>query len=526
MSVLVTRLRRAAERKSAGHRLRPRRARQRLSTAKWSFAAATAVAVMPAAARAQVGTDIGRAPTLTIERYPEDWSHLADPAKRTGRWTEQFKYIPLSGDGSMYLTTGGEARSRYEGYGNVNWGSAPDDGYVWHRLMPYADFHAGRVRLFAQPILSAISGVRRAERPVDTTGADMLQGFAEVEMDVAERIFLRMSAGRKLVSLGAGRFIDTRYGPNIPQAFDGLDATLTGPTRQVTALYFRPVDNEPGDFDGRASREKAVWGVYATQWLRENRAIGFDIYYLGLRDRNVVFDQGAGREVAHTIGSRIFGDTGDWHWNLEGALQGGTFAGRRVAAWGVGSEIGHRFLRALMQPDVSLTADVISGDDDPDDRKLGTFNPMFPRGKYFGALSPVGPRNLIHIRPSVTVDPRKDVAVSLSGAAYWRESTRDGIYAISGNLVRSGTASNARFIGKQLELAVAWQATAELNLSVSVSAFDPGRFIHETGPARTATMVGAMAGSSHESVLRFRPARARRPTFESGCRQRGRAFIY
>ncbi len=36
-----------------------------------------------------------------------------------------------------------------------------------------------------------------------------------------------MSAGRKLMSLGAGRFIDTRYGPNVPQAFDGLDAIVT-----------------------------------------------------------------------------------------------------------------------------------------------------------------------------------------------------------------------------------------------------------------------------------------------------------
>ena len=45
-------------------------------------------------AQAQGGTDIGRAPTLTIERYPENWSYLADPAQRTGRWTEPYKYIP------------------------------------------------------------------------------------------------------------------------------------------------------------------------------------------------------------------------------------------------------------------------------------------------------------------------------------------------------------------------------------------------------------------------------------------------
>jgi Alginate export len=468
------------------------RRRRRSLLEKRSIMAA-AVAVMPVAAGAQVTTDIGRAPTLTAERYPEDWSYLEDPALQTGHWTEPFKYIPLSESGSAYLTTGVEVRSRYEGFENVNWGSAPDDSYIWHRVMPYADLHAGKVRFFAQPIISEISGADRAIRPVDETGADMLQAFVETEADISQHTSLRISAGRKLVSLGAGRIIDTRYGPNVPQAFDGVEATLTDQTRQVTALYLRPVDNAPGDFDDRTSRQKAVWGVYATQLSRESAANGVDVYYLGFRDRNAVFDQGAGGTVIHTFGSRIFGDTGVWYWNLEGALQRGTFAGHRVVAWGGGGEAGRRFLRTPLTPEVGLAADFISGDDDPDDPDLETLNPLFPRGKYFGTQSPVGPRNLIHIRTSLTVHPYKDVALSLSGAGYWRESTRDGIYAIPGILVRSGRDSDARSIGKQIELAVTWQATEEMNLSVSVSAFDAGQFIQDTGPARTTATAGAAA---------------------------------
>jgi hypothetical protein len=468
-------------------------ARGLLSIGKRGIVLAAAIAALAGAARAQAPTDIGRAPTLTIERYPEDWRHLADPARRTRRWTERFKYIRLSVDGSTYLTTGVEVRSRYEHYGSVNWGSAPDDSYVWHRFMPYADFHVGNLRLFAQPIVSAISGVRRAKVPVDTTGADMLQAFAEVEVSVADAASLRVSAGRKLVALGAGRLVDTRYGPGIPQAFDGFDATLTGGSRQVTALYFRPVDNGLDDFDDRASSQKTLWGVYATQWLNENRATGFDLFYLGLRDRNAVYDQGAGREVVHTFGTRIFGDTGSWYWNFEAGVQGGTFAGHRRAAWGAGAEFGYRFRDSPLRPDLRLTADVISGDDDPNDPELGTLNPYFPRGKYFASQSPIGPRNLIHIRPSIVLYPHKDVEVALSASAYWRQTTGDGIYAMSGNLVRSGAGSNARFIGTQVEVAIAWQATPELNLSVSVGAFDPGAFIRQTGPAEVIKLIGVMA---------------------------------
>ncbi len=436
-------------------------------------------------------TDIARAPTLTIERYPEDWSYLADPARRTWHWTERFKYIPLGEDGSVHLATGLEARSRYEGYRNVDWGAAPDDDYIWHRLMPYADLHFGRARVFAQPIVSTVSGLDRAERPADTTGVDTLQAFIEVEASVAASASLRLSAGRKLMSLGAGRLIDNRYGPGVPQAFEGLQATWQDVTRQVTAFHVRPIDTLPGDFDDRASREKAVWGVYATQQHTSTSATGIDVYYLGFRDRNAMFDQGTGRIEVHMLGGRLFGDTGTWYWNVEGGIQRGTFAGGGMAAWAVGSETGYRFQGARLQPKVTIAADILSGDDDPDDATLGTFHPFFPRGKYFGGLSPIGPRNLIHVRPSVAVHLRQDVAVSLTGAVFWRESTRDGIYAIPGLLVRSGRGSDARFIGTQLELAIAWQATTELNLSASLSAFDAGRFIRETGPASTITMASA-----------------------------------
>ncbi len=457
-------------------------------------AAMLASVATPFAGQAQVSTDVDRAPTLTIERHPEDWSYLADTDRQTDRWTERFKYIPVNDDGSIYLTTGVEVRSRYEGYQNPNWGSSLDEGYAWQRLMPYADLHVGKVRVFAQPILSSISAARhRPKTPVDTTGADILQAFVEIDTELAEGTSLRVSAGRKLLTLGAGRFINPRYGPGVPLAFDGVDATVAGPMRQVTAVYLRPVEASPGDFDDRRSRQKAVWGVHATQWLGAGRSSGIEAYYLGLRDRRAVFDQAIGRQVVHSFGTRVFGDTGAWYWTIEGALQKGSFAGRTSSAWGAAGEIGHRFVGRPLQPEFSVTADVLSGDRNPDDPRLGTFNPMFPNGKYLGALTPVGPRNMVRIRPSATIRPRADIQVSLTGSAFWRQSEGDGVYSISGFVLRSGRGSAARFVGTQVELAAAWQATPELNLSASASLFDPGRFIRDTGPSRPIRMVGAMA---------------------------------
>lgn len=449
--------------------------------------------MLPLTVHAQVSVNLERAPTFTIERYSEDWSWLANPARQTGHWTERLKYIPLSNDGFFYLTTGLEARIRYEGYRNVGWGSAPDDSYLWHRLMPYLDFHAGNIRVFVQPILSAITGTSRQRRAADATGVDIQQAFVGMELPVAEGESLNVSVGRKLVSFGSGRFIDRRYGTGVPLPFDGVEAAVTGAEHQVTAFYLRPVDTRLGAFNDLPSRDKAVWGVYSTWWSDAARRGGTDVYYIGLRDRRAIFDQGTGKQVASTFGIRRFADDGVWHWNAEAAWQTGTFAAHRSDAWGVGVEAGYRFRRVRLQPEIAITADIVSGDDDPHDPSVQTMNPLFPNGKYFGALTPIGPRNLKHLQSSLVVHPGGDTAIGLSMASFWRESTADGIYAIPGSVVRSGNISNARHVGEEGELTVAWQATAELNLAASLSALRPGAFIRETGPSRTQTLAAAMA---------------------------------
>ena len=430
---------------------------------------------------------------LTIERHPEDWSFLSEPSDRTGRWSEPFKYIPLDPTGSFYLTTGLEARARAESVQRGLWGAELDNDYVWLRLMPYADLHAGPMRVFVQPILSDISGAERPPSPVDTTGADVLQAFVQADFDVGETAALRVSAGRKLLTLGAGRLVDTRYGPNVPEAFEGLDATLDLDSRAVTALGMRPVDTRIGDFDDQASDQKALWGIYATQWFDEARRNGLDLFWLGYRDRRSVADQGVGEETLHTFGARSFGTIGSWFWNLEGSVQRGEFVGARTEAWAAGVEGGRRFEDAPLRPELSLTADYSSGDDDPGDDVFGTFNPMFPRGSYFVSQSPIGPRNIIHIQPSLTLHPHQDVQVTLAGARYWRASTGDGLYAMPGFLVRSGRGSRAREVGSHVEAAGAWWATPELQLSGSVSVFDAGRFIRETGPSETIVLANLTA---------------------------------
>lgn len=428
-----------------------------------------------------------QAPTLSITRYDEDWSDLADAQKRGHHWTGQFKYIPLGAD--VWLSTGVELRLRNENYADNLWGGAdaPDDSYLWARAMPYADLHVGapdrlHARAFVQPIISHAVGVAPSASPIDQSRLDLLQGFAEVG---AGPVTLR--AGRQMVSLGTERLVGTRYGPNTPLAFDGVRGSLSlGDGRALDLFLFNPVQPGPASFDDRTSYTRRLWGAYAT-------LPDLDLYYLGYRNRAARFGGLTGREERHSLGLRSHGARGDWHWNVEGVYQFGHYDRQRIAAWTIGTEVGRTLPHLPLSPDATLRFNIVSGDRDSEDDRLGTFNALFPKGKYFGELSPVGPTNIVSLNPRISAPLGDGFSASVAGMAYWRYARNDGVYDIPGNLVRGPGDSRARFIGKEVEATLAWQATAELELSTSLSFFAPGAFIRETGPAQTIAMTGLEA---------------------------------
>lgn len=440
-------------------------------------------ALLPLAAQAQEMAQ-------TNLRYDEDWSVLRDATREGWR---QAKYIPLAKDGSAYLTLGGEARARFEGFDDNLWGDppAPDDGYLWLRVLPHADLHAGPARVFVQGIAGYARGVDAGKGPADETGIDLLQGFADVRVPLGGADSLTLRGGRELVALGSERLVGIRYGPNIPQAFDGVRAIADiGPAR-VDAFHLRPVAISTGDFDDRTSKTRRLHGLYAT--VTPVDGIGIDAYWLGYTNEEARFGGRTGHEARDTFGLRFFGRRSDLGWNWEAMLQRGRFAGGRIRAWSLATETAWSFPQIPLQPRLRLRANIASGDRDAMDDRLGTFNALFPKGKYFGELSPIGPRNIVNLHPSVDFDLGKGITVELVAARFWRESRGNGIYDLPGQLIRPAGGSRARHIGDQVEISASWQASELLSFAASLSAFRPGAFIRDTGPARTIHMVGAEA---------------------------------
>jgi hypothetical protein len=401
--------------------------------------------------------------------------------------------VRLGTSDDSVLTIGGEVREWYEGFRNALWRVGPqdDNGYLLQRLSAYGDFHISRrIRFFAQLTSNIEAGRNGGPRPViDESKLWFEQAFADITLAKGaegRETSLVMRLGRQEFRFGAGRLVDTREGPNVHRAFDGIALIWKSASWDVRAFGTKPVLNRTGFFDAPADSGVTFWGIYAVRPLPGIKGASIDIYYLGLDRDLALYDKGAGHETRHIIGTRLWGERGAWDFNTEAGFHLGAFSDGDVRAWGIVHDTGYTFRSARLQPRIGVTAAATSGDNGNPRAALGTFNPLFPTGYYFGQgpISLNGPSNLIQVDLQIALQLTKSVRVAADDNIFWRTSLRDGIYSLASNLLVSGNGNLERYVGSQPSVGVSGQMNRHLSLSVAYGHFVAGPFLVKASPSR------------------------------------------
>src|SRR5262249_32974703 len=275
-------------------------------------------------------------------------------------------------------------------------------------------------------------------RPIDEKKLDLQGGFLEVGTSSGGN-FVKLRVGRQELEYGSGRLIDVREGPNVRLRFDGFMVKSKIDSWQLDGFAVRPDLDKFGFFDNAPNHAVGFWGIYATCALPHNTSL--DLYYLGLDRKEATFERGIAQEVRHSLGGRmsrpIAMERPGWDFDYEALWQFGSFGPDSIQAWTVATETGYRFTTVRLKPRFSAKADISSGDN-PSSHTLGTFNPLFPKGNYFGVLATTGPGpiNFIDVHPHVETALPHDVSVSFDWIVQWRENVNDGVYAVPGFLIR------------------------------------------------------------------------------------------
>ena len=140
----------------------------------------------------QGDTPAYKAPAYSGIRFTEDWSGLKKVGGDGGDFFDPIKYIPLNDEGDIYLSFGGQARLRLEGWSNFNFGAngagtaafRPDDDiFLLTRILLHADLHVTRhFRVFVEgkSALATDRDLLGARRGLDEDALDLQNAFFDL----------------------------------------------------------------------------------------------------------------------------------------------------------------------------------------------------------------------------------------------------------------------------------------------------------------------------------------------------------
>src|SRR5258708_3896226 len=187
-----------------------------------------------------------------------------------------------------------------------------------------------------------------------------------------------LRAGRQEFEFGAGHFISASEVFNVRRSFNGFKISVHPGSWTLLAIAARPEQTRPDAFDDVPDHQQTMWGVGAFGKNPLIHHANLSFYYIGLDRKFVRLDEGFGRDLRHTIGSRTWGKLRGWDYNYELVFQLGPFANGAIHGLGAASDTGYTFAKTKFSPRLGFRANITSGDKDRRDSDSQTFSALFP----------------------------------------------------------------------------------------------------------------------------------------------------
>ena len=427
-------------------------------------------------------------PHYNIFRAKENYAYLKEAATNPylKDWFDPIKFIPLNKKKTHYFSLGGEIRPRFEHFSNSKWNKGTDN-YYSQRLSFHSNIVLGKgLRLFSE-LYSGFTSHRKQLPQYDKLTFHQL--FMEVPIQFQDNKKMSLIFGRQELKFGTSRLVTLREGPNVRQDFDLARAIIDINDFNVQVFYGKEVrtqtevfDNAFTLFDSDAPNAQ-IWGAYS-QFKVKSMAGSNELYYIGFHADMVALSDVKGEETRHTIGLRRFGIMGGrWKYNTELIYQFGDNDGNDISAFNIETDWGYIIAKDGQRTTVGMKLVYASGDKNPGDGKLGTFNSLYVSPNIYNLASTLVPINLISIHPSITYQPEKKLKLFFEYALFWRMSENDHVYSPPGRILREADDTVPRYLGNQFGLRLDYRFDQHLSFNLDTSYYIAGVFQEVTGEA-------------------------------------------
>ena len=326
---------------------------------------------------------------------------------------------------------------------------------------------------------------------------DLLKGY--VQLGDLKKGFSAV-VGRQFLSYGDQRLVGPLEWLNSARTFDAVRLRYAGEGWSLEGFTSSPVSfvdqefNRSDIFNSDEPRDQVFSGLYLqTSLVPFNLTTDFYVYH---KSDNGTADFGPplGDTSFVTLGTLWKGDPkklGGWDYTTEMALQLGEVSGRDLTAFAGHWAVGYNWLKLPWKPRIGVQYNLGSGDSDPTDGDIGTFQNLYPTNHlFYGFIDTTGWINMHNPQLNLTLNPTPKVKLMLDYHLYWNLTNDDAWYRVNGvTRVRPLTPaarSASRFRGQELDLTCSWKFNPHASMLAGYNVYFAGDYLKDTGTADNA----------------------------------------
>ncbi len=304
-------------------------------------------------------------------------------------------------------------------------------------------------------------------------------------IEIGNPTHLSLKAGRQVLSYGDERLVGPLEWLNFSRTFDALKLHYQAKTWWLDAFTSSVVRirrsqfNQSDWLDDTATRNQFFSGLYfSSQFLPFQTT---DLYAFHLHEENL-----AGTSNFVTLGTRHEGDPTKlkgWDYTVELVGQTGQVNGRPLSAYSYHLEGGYNWLKSAWKPRLALEYSAGSGDSDPNDGRVHTFQNLFPTNHPpYGFMDTFSWQNMHNVVLRLAAQPHPKVKTTLDFHSFWLATTGDAWYRANGTTrVRAINPNANSHAGCELDFTINTKLSSHLDMLFGYSHFFAGAYLAATG---------------------------------------------
>jgi hypothetical protein len=371
-----------------------------------------------------------------------------------------------------------------------------------------------------------------SERPDDPGffGSEGDQNFSLRQANVTVANYkerpIGITIGRQELVYGDERLIGSFDWNNIGRVFDGIKLRFQQLNWNLEGFAVMPVSQYTKHFDVPDTQDRFYGLYYQMNYIpkqvteayvlyRNKRSTDSGFPTMGYNNGTDKIGDQVGTQAGDytTIGTRmksVPGKLGPWDYGLEVAAQFGSLISNSIDTNVPNATTSRKDLETFATHvmggytfpgkerfRIGLEYDFASGDSDPSDDKIESFQNLFPTNhKFYGFMDVFAWRNMQEARVQSNITLFNKLVLQGDYHAFWLADTSDAwfranavtqVRGVGAGATRRDIANN--FAGQEVDLTFTYPVTKVLKLQGGYSHFFAGPYLHDTGAASDADFV-------------------------------------